>query len=86
MALVGLSLGLEEHFFLHLTNETQVTWPTCESTKSHFKTSSSSGLSPEPGLRQGHESCELSLLSLVLTVVMGNGDGDPIVNLVLDQP
>lgn len=86
MALVGLSLGLEEHFFLLLTNETQVTWPTCESTKSHFKTSTSSGLSPEPGLRQGHESCELSLLSLVLIVVKGNGDDDPIVNLVLDQP
>lgn len=86
MALVGLSLRLEEHFFLHLTNETQITWPTCESTKSHFKTFSSSVLSPEPGLRQGHERCELSLLSLVLTVVMGKGTDDPIVNLVLDQP
>lgn len=86
MALVGLSLGLEEHFFLHLTNETQVAWPTCENTKSHFKTSSSSGLSPEPGLRQGHESCELSLLFLVLIMVMGTGENDSIGNLVLDQP
>lgn len=86
MALVGLSLGLEDHFFLHLTNETQVSQPTCENTKSHFKTSSSSGLSPEPGLRQGHESCELSFLSLVLIVVMGTGENDPIANLVLDQP